>query len=84
MHPRARTAVLDNPKQFPILMLFLKSAVREIAWRLDWIDMRSRPVAFAADPVAEMTPPLAFVERFTRCDDFGLGPYECPQKGPYS
>jgi hypothetical protein len=35
--------------------------------------IRSRPVAFSADPVTKMTPPFALVERFARCDDFRRG-----------
>ena len=72
LHPCAWTAVFDNPKQFPVFPLFLKGAVREIRWQV-FLHMRSRPVAFAADPVTEVTTPFAFVERFTRCDDLLRG-----------
>jgi len=71
LHRCAWIAVFDSPKQFPIFPLFLKGAVCEIAWRVGYLHMRSTPVAFAADPVTERTTPFTFVERFTRCDDFG-------------
>ena len=66
LRSRARNAIFHHPKQFPILPLFLKDAVREITWRMQMVRMRSRTVAFAANPVTERTPPFAFVERFTR------------------
>jgi hypothetical protein len=73
LHTGAWTAVFNNPKQFPILPVFLKGTVREISWRMGGMHMGSWTVAFTADPVTEITPPFAFVERFTRCDDFRRG-----------
>jgi len=48
---------------------------------MERVPMRSRTVAFAADPVTERTAPFAFVEHFTRCDDFRRGCASVPKGG---